>query len=31
MLLDRPIHKAIFFSYVRLEAKRNAFGRAVLG
>ena len=24
MLLDRPIHKAIFSSYVRLEATRNA-------
>jgi hypothetical protein len=24
MLLDRPIHKGIFSSYVRLEAKRNA-------
>jgi hypothetical protein len=24
MLLDRPIHKAIFSSYVQLEAKRNA-------
>jgi hypothetical protein len=24
MLLDRPIHKALFSSHVRLEAKRNA-------
>ena len=24
MLLDRPIHKAMFSSYVRLEPKRNA-------
>jgi hypothetical protein len=24
MLLDRPIPKALFYSHVRLEAKRNA-------